>query len=60
MTGDERPPYEKPEATPLGGDRPLTDDEAGAAVGGGSGAADCYAGSVAYSSGCETGTYAQP
>ena len=60
MTDDKKPPYEKPEATPLGGDGPLTDDEAGIAVGGGSGAADCYSGAVAYSSGCETGTYAQP
>ena len=57
MTDDKKPPYEKPEATPLGGDGPLTDDEAGAAVGG-SGAADCYAGSVALGSVCETGTYA--
>ena len=60
MTDDKKPPYEKPEATPLAGDGPLTDDEAGAVVGGGSGAADCYAGTVAYSSACETGTYAQP
>jgi len=46
--------------TKLGGDGRLTDEEAGAAVGGGSGAADCHAGAVAYSSLCETGTYAQP
>ena len=50
---DEKPPYQKPEALPL------SDDLAGDIVGGGSGAADCLTGAVAFSTVCETGQYAQ-
>ena len=34
MTGAEKPPYEKPEATPLGGDGPLSDEDIDGVAGG--------------------------
>ena len=59
MTGSEKPPYEKPDAVPLGGEGRLNDEQADGIVGGGSGAADCMTGDVAFTNNCENGPLAQ-
>ena len=60
MTGTDKPPYQKPDAVPLGDEGKLSDEQADGVVGGGSGAADCISGDVAFTPVCQTGQLAQP